>query len=320
MTISSYEHRTLTVLRKDADRTAKGCLPLTAFPVAAWRLDGRHRAIIGSISTRWSVRTSSRREPCFDQEALLSAYNRDQTLPEVAQRFESLMKGKGNDASLISGSLLQACQQVHPAQSQVRDHQQVDRMQLVRGPITNMWRIWRDMRAVHEVTLRSILRVWRLRVKFRAQKKAVEKASREQRKQRVHGLLAQAEEADRAHNARGLYSIVRKLAPKQRFKPLQVKTEKGICLSGREEVAELKRLFGGVFCGTPEVSAPPWRPLQRHCTSYQRIKLSRTAVRRHLYGRHVLLLWRRTYTPRLRPCVVSGSRWCPVNGKMDGWF
>ena len=65
-------------------------------------------------------------------------------------------------------------------------------------------------------------------------------------------------EADRTHNARGLYSIVRKLAPKQRFKPLQVKTEKGICLSGREEVAELKRFFGGVFCGTPEVTVSPW--------------------------------------------------------------
>ena len=60
------------VRASDADRTAKGCLPLTAFPVAAWRLDGRHRAIIGSISTRWSVRTSSRRVPCFDQEALLT--------------------------------------------------------------------------------------------------------------------------------------------------------------------------------------------------------------------------------------------------------
>ena len=72
------------------------------------------------------------------------------------------MKSKDNDASLISDSLLQACQQVHPVQSQVRDHPQVDRMQLVRGPIANMWRIWRDMRAVHDVTLRSILRVWRL--------------------------------------------------------------------------------------------------------------------------------------------------------------
>ena len=246
------------VRASDADHTAKGCLPLTAFPVAAWRLDGRHRAIIGSISTQWSARTSSRREPCFDQEALLRAYNQDQTLPEVAQRFELLMKSKDNDASLISGSLLQACQQVHPVQPQVRDHQQVDRMQLVRGPITNMWRIWRDMRAVRDVTLRSIIRVWRLRVQFRAQKKAVEKASREQRKQRVHGLLAQAEEADRALNARGLYSIVRKLAPKQRYKPLQVKTEKGICMSGREEVAELKRFFGGVFCGTPEVTVNPW--------------------------------------------------------------
>ena len=33
---------------------------------------------------------------------------------------------------------------------------------------------------------------------------------------------------------------------------------KGICLSGREEVAELKRFFGGVFCGTPEVTVNPW--------------------------------------------------------------
>ena len=243
------------VRASDADRTAKGCLPLTTFPVAAWRLDGRHRAIIGSISTRWSVRTSSKREPCFDKEALLSAYNRDPTLPEVAQRFESLMEGKGGDASLISSGLLQACQHVYPVQSQVRGCQQVGRMQLVRGPIANMWRIWRDMRAVRDVTLRSIIRAWRLSVQFRAQKKVVEKASREQRN--PHGLLAQAEEADRTHNARGFYSIVRKLAPKQRFKPLQVKTEKGICLSGREEVAELKRFFGGVFCGTPEVTVSP---------------------------------------------------------------
>ena len=46
---------------------------------------------------------------------------------------------------------------------------------------------------------------------------------------------------------------MRKLAPKQRYKPLQVKTEKGVCLSSREEVAELKKFFGGVFCDTAQV-------------------------------------------------------------------
>ncbi|CAE7721805.1 unnamed protein product [Symbiodinium sp. CCMP2592] len=242
----------------DADKIAKGCLPLQEFPIADWRLDGKHRAIIGSLSTRWQVRACRRRGPSYNQEALLSAYQQDPTLSEVFSRFETLMTGTPGDAESLSNCLLQACQQVYPMKSQAEAGQPEDRMQLVRGPIATMWQTWREMRAVRAVTLRSIVNAWRLRVQLRAQKKVVEKASRAQRNQRVHGLLAQAEEDDRNHNARGLYSIVRKLAPKQRYRPLQVKTEKGICLSGREEVAELKNFFDGVFCGTPEVSVSPW--------------------------------------------------------------
>ena len=131
-------------------------------------------------------------------------------------------------------------------------------MSLVRGPIATMWATWRTLRATRGASLRSVLQIWRLRVRFRIQKKAVEKASREQRKLRVHTLLEQAETDDKAHNTRGLYSTVRKLAPKQRYKPLQVKTEKGICLSCREETAELKRFFGEVFCDKETVIVQPW--------------------------------------------------------------
>ena len=240
---------------RDADSIAKGCLPLTSFPIADWRLDGKHRAMIGSLAATWKVRPTNKPQPQYNKEAMLEAYSKDPTLAEVSSAFVGLMEQHRCTADKISDCLLQACCRVYPA---VRAKCTEDRMSLVRGPIATMWATWRTLHATRGASLRSVLQIWRLRVRFRIQKKAVEKASREQRKLRVHTLLEQAETDDKAHNTRGLYSTVRKLAPKQRYKPLQVKMEKGICLSCREETAELKRFFGEVFCDKETVIVQPW--------------------------------------------------------------
>ena len=243
------------VRTKDADSIAKGCLPVTTFPIADWRLDGRHRVLIASLAVSWKVRTGQKPKPAYDREAMLADYKRDPLLTEVSHAFQSLMMQENcKGAEEISSCLLQACCQVYPV---AMAPPPADRMQLVRGPIATMWATWREMRAVRGATLRSIILTWKLRVRFKAQKRIVDRASKEQRKLRVHTLLDQAETDDRNHNARGLYSIVRKLAPKQRYKPLQVKTDKGVCLSSREEVAELKKFFGGVFCDAATVVVGP---------------------------------------------------------------
>ena len=242
------------VRTKDADSIAKGCLPVTTFPIADWRLDGRHRVLIASLAVSWKVRTGQKPKPAYDREAMLADYKRDPLLTEVSHAFQSLMQENCKGAEEISSCLLQACCQVYPV---AMAPPPADRMQLVRGPIATMWATWREMRAVRGATLRSIILTWKLRVRFKAQKRIVDRASKEQRKLRAHTLLDQAETDDRNHNARGLYSIVRKLAPKQRYKPLQVKTDKGVCLSSREEVAELKKFFGGVFCDAAKVVVGP---------------------------------------------------------------
>ena len=242
------------VRASDADNHAKGCLPMTTFPIADWRLDGRHRVLVASLATQWKVRAGPKPKPAYDREATHADYRRDPMLTEVSQTLHGLMQGRQSSAEEISTSLLQACCQVYPVS---RAPQQEDRMHMVRGPIATMWSTWRELRAVRGSTLRAIILTWKLRVRFKAQKRIVDRASRTQRKLRVHALLEQAEIDDCKHNARGLYATVRKLAPKQRYKPLQVKTDKGVCLSSREEVAELKKFFGGVFCDAAQVVAGP---------------------------------------------------------------
>ena len=242
------------VRASDADNHAKGCLPMTTFPIADWRLDGRHRVLVASLATQWKVRAGPKPKPAYDREAMQADYRRDPMLTEVSQALQALMQGRPSSAEEISACLLQACCQVYPAS---RAPQQEDRMHMVRGPIAAMWTTWRELRAVRGSTLRAIILTWRLRVRFKAQKRIVDRASRAQRKLRVHTLLEQAEIDDCRHNARGLYATVRKLAPKQRYKPLQVKTDKGVCLSSREEVAELRKFFSGVFCDTAQVVAGP---------------------------------------------------------------
>ena len=97
-------------------------------------------------------------------------------LTEVSHTFQSLMQGRCQDAEKISTCLLQACCQVYPV---TQAPPQADRMQLVRGPIAAMWATWREMRAVRGPTLRSIVLSWKLRVRFKAQKRIVDRASRE---------------------------------------------------------------------------------------------------------------------------------------------
>ncbi|CAE7758170.1 unnamed protein product, partial [Symbiodinium sp. KB8] len=159
------------VRTKDADSIAKGCLPVTTFPIADWRLDGRHRVLIASLAVSWKVRTGQKPKPAYDREAMLADYKRDPLLTEVSHAFQSLMQENCKGAEEISSCLLQACCQVYPV---AMAPPPADRMQLVRGPIATMWATWREMRAVRGATLRSIILTWKLRVRFKAQKRIVD--------------------------------------------------------------------------------------------------------------------------------------------------
>ena len=81
----------------------------------------------------------------------------------------------------------------------------------------------------------------------------------------MENLLNEAAGAAARQDMRGLYQVVRKLAPKQEYKRVQIHSKNGEILTPGEEIAELKVFFTNVYSGdtcTMEFEAPCVAP---HC-------------------------------------------------------
>ena len=82
---------------------------------------------------------------------------------------------------------------------------------------------------------------------FKKQKKVVQRAGQESRRSKVDNLLNEAAGAAARQDIRGLYQVVRKLAPKQEYKRVQIHSKNGEILAPGEEMAELKVFFTNVY-------------------------------------------------------------------------
>ena len=118
-------------------------------------------------------------------------------------------------------------------------------------PIKHLWQLWRSFKQVQRGgdDLKCCFQVWRAFQSFKKQKKVVQKAGRESRKAKVDTLLNEAATAASRQDMRGLYQLVRKLAPKQEYKRVQIHSKQGMILTPGEEIEELKVFFTNVYSG-----------------------------------------------------------------------
>ena len=92
-----------------------------------------------------------------------------------------------------------------------------------------------------------VLRYWRLLVIYQREAREAKRASRALRKQHLREELRQAESAYQRGDQKGLFEVMRRLAPKQRKAKVQLRGEDGRILSNAEELGVFVDYCRGLF-------------------------------------------------------------------------
>ncbi|CAE7939263.1 unnamed protein product, partial [Symbiodinium necroappetens] len=92
-----------------------------------------------------------------------------------------------------------------------------------------------------------VLRYWRLLVIYQREAREAKHASRALRKQYLRDELRQAENAYQRGDQKGLFEVMRRLAPKQRRAKVQLRGEDGRILSNAEELRVFTEYCRGLF-------------------------------------------------------------------------
>ena len=92
-----------------------------------------------------------------------------------------------------------------------------------------------------------VLRYWRLLAIYQREAREAKRASRALRKQYLRDELRQAENAYQRGDQKGLFEVMRRLAPKQRKAKVQLRGEDGRILSNAEELRVFTEYCRGLF-------------------------------------------------------------------------
>ena len=235
---------------RNADAVAKTSRPLLAFPVADWRLGGQHLPVHASFGTSLKPWMNKPTNDTPNRTDLYSLRPDDPRVASFRQSVEDQLMESNVTAERLNQALNQACTQHFPAVRKPREvaHHAND---AVLRPIRHLWQLWRSLKQIQRAgnDLKCCFQVWSTFTSFKKQKKVVQKAGRESRKSKVDALLNEAAAAATRQDMRGLYQVVRKLAPKQEYRRVQTPSKNGAILTPSEEMEELRIFFTNVYSG-----------------------------------------------------------------------
>ena len=125
----------------------------------------------------------------------------------------------------------------------------------VQAIIKKKWSYLALMRKYAGTTVKQVFNFWKTLLRFRQTRTAANKASRGARRAKYEELLQDAERYASQHNMHQMFKLIRRLAPKQKYKKVQIYAENGQVLSKRAEAMAICEHFQAVFRG-PEVPIP----------------------------------------------------------------
>ena len=242
----------------DAFGRAKRSRPLYDPSLMAWR-DTKHHPLIAELSLPrrwWPARTSSIR---YDRAALVQSYNLQtqqyQTFAEAAVRHFADAKLSSYDD--MRDQLMVCCAEHFPA-TRSRVPQPWNHPSLS-GSIKRMWAHYKLSRLYQRresYDIPTCFAQWHHTSRFQAMHREAKRHGRLVKRERYLNQIQQAEEAAASHNAFVLYRIVRRLAPKQRFQTVQIRSDDGSILSHAQELSLLRSHFEKVWHRPPDWRCP----------------------------------------------------------------
>ena len=248
------------VKRKDSGGQAKQAKPIKGFPVAGDRLVN-HLPLQATIPVRpfqcQLAVTAAPRRPPFDAQALQVAV---QTQPEAAQQMQQAVAARVAVLSdqepidqlhqSINNILFEeACRHFPP---RAKPDCRISAHPTYRASASHTWELYRRMKALSSRSLSSIWQKWRAYTSFQRASKALKQQSR-QRKTAFHqAQLQHAEAAAQKGDHRGLFQVVKQLAPRRMRGVSRLKDAEGHLLSAQAELQAVLKYSKETFACLPD--------------------------------------------------------------------
>ena len=241
----------------DANDQARRAHALRRFHVGASRHAGAvHFPLQAHLILRcphW-IKHPPRAQASIDREALLQALDSPTEpahlarISEIRQRIAHHMAStEGIDGvSRLHQTLYQACVAVFPASRKTAEPKPWQLESVQRG-IKDMWLQWRAFKKIRKNGLRGRFAAWMAWKAFDKLYRAHQVRCRVTRRAKLLTAMAEAQQCADKHDSRGLYQIVKRIAPKQAYRRLQLKDSQGRMMSPSDEADLLQWHFSERF-------------------------------------------------------------------------
>ena len=204
-------------------------------PIGTWRAHVGHHSLSTSVRVMNHFLLPQRtrpRAPFCVAEVTEAVRMQGDKARELLTEIDNTICSRGEDEE-INGLLMHACSRVFPLQ--------VTQPRTPSGTIVHLWQLRAAARytAVQRDPSRRILHAWRALATYRQAAVRAHKDCKDQKRRHILDLLAKAEGCAHRCDQRGLYQVVRQLAPWKPHTKILLKGEGGALLNHAQEHAAL---------------------------------------------------------------------------------
>ena len=253
----------IMVRLSEASTLARQVKTLHQFQVGAARRGGAYHSPLQTnlaVSKPYWVNTGHRTKPCIDQEALLSALdhpNKAHNLQKIAQIRQVVATHVAHHSDLqgvqsLHQVLHDACCTVFPANKTLITSAPPWQQPQVQAGVRNLWSKWRAFKQVRKHGLRGWFQAWRAWKDFDRNYRAHQQRCKQARRAVLLDAMYEAEQHAQTHNTRGIYQILKRLAPKQARRRMQLRGTDGQMLEPCAELDLLEQHFSRRFTATQQ--------------------------------------------------------------------
>ena len=210
-----------------------------------------------SLSRPYWVHSGQRPRESIDQEALLQAIDHPHmadNLHKLAAIRHTVIRHMAQHDDLagvqtLHTALFDACCRVFPSQKTVARTPPWQTSSVQEG-IKSMWAKWRAFKQVRKQGLRGWFQAWRAWKAFDKHYREHQRRCKQARRNVLLDAMQEAEQHAATNNTRGIHQIIKRLAPKQARRRMQLRGPEGQMLPPAEELALLEHHFSSRFQAT----------------------------------------------------------------------
>ena len=245
------------VRRAQASNTARRAAVVEDYPVAKWRAGANHFPVMAHVPVpkrRW--RTSPQTPACqVDLQGVLHDLHREPQAPRL-EAFRAEVANRLTSDADFDSTVLQVAILYYPRPP--RPERAPTQPEELANSARHMWQLFRQMRSC-KFHMQGVVQAWKLWVRFSQAHRIHKQRAINRAKVKRDDLLQQAQQAAEAGNVHQVWKVVKTMAPKTRFRKVQL-YQNGQIMAPEAELDWIARAFGD-RCGSSHSTTPP--PLQR---------------------------------------------------------